>query len=110
MKLPAAEVHRRQRTKSGILTPEEVGVIKWWLEQGKSPREMARAYQMSLWTMRAIARGDTWDWVPATPPGQLVQTNTADRAAEESYARLQEMLAKQAEDDKVGKMIEEALK
>jgi hypothetical protein len=64
-RLDAVEVHRRQRTKSGILNEQEVAHIKWQLLQGRSPRSLAEEWDMSLWTMRAIGRGDTWSWVEA---------------------------------------------
>ena len=62
-KLTKAEVLYRQRTKTGILLKEEVARIKWLLEQGMSKRQLKEAYNVSLWTIRAIARGDTWHWV-----------------------------------------------
>jgi hypothetical protein len=64
MALNKREVHRRQRAKSGILKPEEVARIKWLLaSETLSARQIAEAYSMSLWAIKAIARGDTWAWV-----------------------------------------------
>lgn len=69
--LSPQEVHRRQRTKSGLLTAEEVARIKTLYASGvESPRSLARAYDVSLWTIRAIIRGDTWAWVEADDYGK----------------------------------------
>lgn len=62
-KLDAREVRRRQRTQSGVLSEYEVARIKWGLENGHTPRSLAEVFDVSLWTIRAIRRGDTWGWV-----------------------------------------------
>jgi hypothetical protein len=93
-KLSSEEVLWRQRTQTGRLTPMEVGRIKWHLADGKlSPRELASIYNVSLWTIRAIRRGDIWTWVEPNGPDDEVSEQLAaqglsppairdDRAAE----------------------------
>jgi hypothetical protein len=76
-KLSSEEVLWRQRTQTGRLTPMEVGRIKWHLADGKlSPRELASIYNVSLWTIRAIRRGDIWAWVEPNGPDDEVSQNT----------------------------------
>jgi hypothetical protein len=76
-KLSSEEVLWRQRTQTGRLTPMEVGRIKWHLAGGKlSPRELASIYNVSLWTIRAIRRGDIWTWVEPNGPDDEVSQNT----------------------------------
>ena len=94
-KLDMREVRRRQRTQSGILSEVEVARIKWGLENGHTPRQLAEMYDMSLWSIRAIRRGDTWGWVkPQANLEQVVMmkleeaTPEEKAAAEESAARV----------------------
>lgn len=105
MRLPLGkgEVHRRQRTQSGILTEAEVARIKWFLLQGESKRQLAEIYGMSLWAIRAISRGETWTWVePDQGPGgngavaeaQAVTVAQAEIAA--SQARIMKSLRMEA--------------
>lgn len=77
IKLSKQEVQRRQRTKSGLLDVQIVAHIKWRLLQGHDKRQMAAEYGVALGTIRAIARGDTWEWVDAAfggDPGELTQS------------------------------------
>ena len=104
-KLTKAEVLYRQRTKTGILTQAEVAKIKFLLLQGAPKRQLKDAYGVSLWTIRAIARGDTWHWVE--PDGSdllgdfdLTPTISAVEAKEatESRRRMEELLTAKPED------------
>lgn len=99
-RLSPQEVHRRQRTMTGKLTELEVARIKRLLQIGESKRQLAQAFDVSLWTIRAIARGDIWGWVlpdtyelPADataglPPISPEMAAAADASAE----RLRKML------------------
>lgn len=63
-RLTPIEVRERQRASAGILTEPEVALIKWMqIHERADDRALAEAYQMSLWAIRAIRRGDTWNWV-----------------------------------------------
>lgn len=89
MTMNKLEVQRAQRTKSGLLTEVEVGIIKAELALGEPPRELAQAYCVSVGTIRSIARGDTWAWVKAGRPVATTQapaTTSADDQA--TYDRL----------------------
>ena len=97
MKLPVDEVRRRQRTQSGVLRPEEVALIKWRLSEGESARVLAKDFDVSLWTIRAIARGDTWGWVePAAGRAELVQPESESFKA--TIAASQQRLAQLMEE------------
>jgi len=89
-KLPKREVHHRQRTQSGVLNENEVAAIKWSLANDETPRSLAVLYGVSLWAIRAIARGDTWAWVEPRKPGVPVMDPEAqaslDRMLEASEA------------------------
>lgn len=94
-KLTPAEVQHRQRTRSGsVLTPEIVGKIKWkLLHKEATARELAAIWDVSLWTIRAIARGDVWGWVEADPGDNVDWTGEEVRpevltAAKESELRM----------------------
>lgn len=69
-----------QRTKSGaVLTPEIVAKIKWKLSHGEATeRELANVWDVSLWTIRAIKRGDTWGWVVEDPGDSVDWTPTME--------------------------------
>lgn len=101
MKLSPAEIQHRQRTRTGKLTPKQVAHIKWRLNNGDNKRLLAQLFEVSLWTIRSIDRGDTWAWVEAdygeglevpegTPPG-LTKEQWDERIAG-SMAKLNEML------------------
>jgi hypothetical protein len=79
-RLSPHEVHRRQRTQSGILSPENVAVIKWRQAQGESDRALAEEWNMSLWSIRAIRRGDTWNWVEARAPAEVLEAQPLSEA------------------------------
>ncbi|MDX2059954.1 MAG: hypothetical protein SFV24_19245 [Gemmatimonadales bacterium] len=121
-KLPRREVQRRQRTKSGILTELEVARIKRLLAEGESPRQLADAYEVSLWAIRAIGRGDTWAWVepegvhvaPAETspelPGITPSTDDADESLQRFLAENPDLAGNGATDDSsaLERMLEEA--
>jgi len=97
-RLSKPEVQRRQRTRSGILTPEEVARIKWLLLNGYSVRQVKDMYNMSLWAIRAIDRGDTWDWVqPDAGPGSLDESMVSASLAKLDKHLNEEDLAKAAQ-------------
>lgn len=101
-------VRQRQRVKSGILTPAEVARIKWCLKNGYTARMLKDLYDMSLWAIRAIERGDTWGWVePDSGPegaqgagagealGLPPVTNMLSNAAADSQERMRRLMAEE---------------
>ena len=88
------DTHQRQRTRSGVLTEAEVARIKLLLKQGMSARQVKEYFPVSLWTIRAIARGDTWDWVAPEgegeiePPPAILTSAELAQAARESQERM----------------------
>lgn len=56
------------RAAVAVLQEAEVAVLKWRMLQGEAKRGLAVEYGVSLWTIRAIARGETWgDVLPMSP-------------------------------------------
>lgn len=101
-RLSQQQVHHAQRTKSGSKLNEGlVARIKWILIKGvESKRDIAQAYGVSLWTIRAIDRGDVWGWVQPDfgPEGAepVAQTSDiTDEAVKASMEKLSRLLEKE---------------
>lgn len=60
---------RNHREAVGVLHEAQVAVLKWRILQGESKGELAKEYDVSLWTIRAIAKGHTWSDVLPVSPG-----------------------------------------
>ena len=90
---------------SSQFTESEIAQIKRWLSRGeKTPRQIATEYECALETIRKIARGDTFHWIPAEAPktDSLVEqipeplTDEAQESMKRMLAFQESLQAKQA--------------
>jgi hypothetical protein len=93
MTIDRLALHQKQRTHSGVLKEQEVARIKFLLGVGKHARELAKVYGVSPWTINAIRRGDTWNWVKAEEGSAMLSDEEVTRLAKESEKRFLEMQA-----------------
>lgn len=109
-RMSKVEVLHKQRTVSGRLSEAQVARIKWRTAQGEPKRDLAREYGVSLWTIRAIARGDTWDWVAPDDGAGMKEAGQLDTiAAQASEARLARMMAEARESRETAERVDSML-
>ena len=59
---------RKRHARTSLLSEADVARIRRLIAEGAQDRHLALQYQVSLWTIRAIKRGDTWGWVEPEAP------------------------------------------
>ena len=93
---------RGSRNPNAALTPENVLTIRKRYAEGVTQAELCRVYGVSITTIARIVNWQTWNWLKyaeSTMPQDDVPlpelTPEQEKAAAESLARFQAMVAKQ---------------